>query len=177
MDTKLAAGLVVVIAIVLGVVYLVTSGGIQSTYSSTVLTTASNQSTTSVTSTVTTSNNVTTSSNTPTVVADTVNVANGSPGKYLTNSTGFTLYTYGGDTRNSGMSSCIGICAAKWPPFYSAQIVVPSSLNASNFATITRSDRTKQTTYKGWSLYFFVNDKSAGSVQGNHVGGFTVATP
>ncbi len=96
-------------------------------------------------------------------------------GSYLANASGFTLYTYSGDTPNSGDSTCYSSCAANWPVFYGGNLSVAPGLNASNFGTITRTDGTKQTTYKGWPLYFFVADHSPGEVNGNNVGGFNVA--
>ncbi len=97
-------------------------------------------------------------------------------GAYLANGSGFTLYTYTGDVQNGGTSACNGGCAGSWPPFYTATLVLPSGLNASAFGTITRSDGTKQLTYKGWPLYLFAGDSGAGQTNGQNVGGFVVAT-
>ena len=87
-------------------------------------------------------------------------------GYYLTNGTGFTLYMFSADTPGNGSSVCNGSCAGFWHPFYAATTKLPPGLNASSFATITRSDGSKQTTYNGWPLYYFVSDTSAGSVAG-----------
>jgi predicted lipoprotein with Yx(FWY)xxD motif len=97
-------------------------------------------------------------------------------GNYLANSTGFTLYIYSKDTPNSGNSSCYSTCATNWPPFYSANIVVPSGLNASDFGTITRTGGSKQTTYNGYPLYYFIGDHAAGQTNGQNLVGFKVAT-
>ena len=101
-----------------------------------------------------------------------VNVSsNSTVGKYLTNSSGFTLYLYTVDTPNSGKSSCYGGCATYWPVFYMANLTLPSGLNASNFGVITRTDGTKQTTYKGWPLYYYIKDKIPGQITGQGTGG------
>jgi predicted lipoprotein with Yx(FWY)xxD motif len=97
-------------------------------------------------------------------------------GAYLTNSAGFTLYTYGNDVPNSGASTCYSSCATDWPPFYAANLSVPSGLSQSDFGTITRMGGAMQLTYKGHPLYLFIGDHNAGDISGQGVGGFKVAT-
>jgi predicted lipoprotein with Yx(FWY)xxD motif len=41
---------------------------------------------------------------------------------------------------------------------------------ATDFGVTTRADGTQQTTYKGWPLYYNVNDVNAGDVKGDGVG-------
>jgi predicted lipoprotein with Yx(FWY)xxD motif len=74
-------------------------------------------------------------------------------GKYLSNNKGQTLYMFADDADST--SSCAGNCEALWPPFATdlASAKLNSALNASDFATITRTDGKKQVTYKGWPLY------------------------
>lgn len=173
------AGIVVVLVIAAVGGYLALSSGSGPAYTTSTPTTAQ---TTAYSTTIAPSGNVTTSAKqaTSTIQYNTtttphaVNVGN-SPayGQYLENATGFTLYTYSSDTPNSGTSACNSGCAAAWPPFYAAS--VPSFLNASNFATITRTGGSKQTTYKGWPLYLYIEDHQAGQINGNNVGGFKVA--
>jgi len=102
-------------------------------------------------------------------------------GSYLTNATGFTLYTFSRDTQNSGTSACTGGCSAKWPAFYAANPTFPSGLSASSFTVITRPDGSKQLAYDGWPLYYFSSDMSAGETNGQGVGNVwyacTVPTP
>jgi predicted lipoprotein with Yx(FWY)xxD motif len=65
------------------------------------------------------------------------------------------------------MSSCSGACAKVWPPLLStATPAAAGGVNASDIATITRSNGTKQVTYKGHPLYYYVGDRSAGSTSG-----------
>ena len=78
-----------------------------------------------------------------------------------------TLYYYTLDT--NGQSACYGGCAKAWPVFNAASLSVPSSLMASDFGTITRTDGTKQTTYKGWPLYYWFQDKMTGDMTGEGV--------
>ncbi|MFA6373615.1 MAG: hypothetical protein WCW68_13400 [Methanothrix sp.] len=98
----------------------------------------------------------------------TVNLtANKFLGNYLVNQSGFALYYFSDDGSASGASTCYDDCASKWPPFYAETITVPDSLNSADFAAITRTDGSKQTTFKGWPLYFSTRDQAAGDVYGN----------
>ena len=58
-----------------------------------------------------------------------------------------------------------------WVPFYTASVAVPASLNKANFGTITRSNGQKQTTFKGYPLYYYSGDKAPGDTNGEGVGG------
>ncbi|HFS67945.1 MAG TPA: hypothetical protein ENK67_07020 [Flavobacteriia bacterium] len=88
-------------------------------------------------------------------------------GKILTDSEGKSLYFFSKDTK--GISECYGNCADIWPIFYKENITVDSGLDITDFATITRTDGQKQTTYKGWPLYYFMNDNVAGDTNGDKV--------
>lgn len=87
---------------------------------------------------------------------------------YLTDSNGMTLYYYTKDS--DGQSACYGGCATAWPIFYAPKVTIPSSLDAGDFGTITRTDGTKQTTYYGWPLYYWFKDKKPGDLTGEGVG-------
>ena len=87
---------------------------------------------------------------------------------YLTDSKGMTLYYFTNDA--DGSSACYGGCAKAWPIFYSADLSVGSGLKAADFGTITRTDGSMQTTYMGWPLYYWQNDKKAGDMTGEGVG-------
>ena len=113
-----------------------------------------------------------TSTNTQTSTTAIVVTKTDSNGKqYLADPNDKALYTYGADT--SGVSNCTGDCVAAWPIYSAAN--APSTLPA-NITVISRSDGNKQYAYKGKALYYYTAD-SAGSVSGNGVGGFNVATP
>jgi len=97
-------------------------------------------------------------------------------GKYFTDAKGMTLYIFKKDS--PGKSFCAGPCVAKWPLYYREKVSVPEGVNALDFGTINREDGLKQTTYKGWPLYYFVSDKAPGDVLGHAVGNvWFVANP
>ncbi len=88
-------------------------------------------------------------------------------GKYLTDTEGKTLYWFKKD--EPGKSSCTGPCIEKWPVYYRETVVAPKGVNASDFGTITRDDGKKQTTFRGYPLYYWINDKQAGETNGQGV--------
>ncbi len=89
--------------------------------------------------------------------------------KYLTDAKGMTLYYFTVDT--NGQSACYGDCEKYWPVFYAPNVTVSPDLDAADFGTITRTDGTKETTYKGWPLYYWFQDKQPGDMSGEGVGG------
>lgn len=89
-------------------------------------------------------------------------------GNILTDSSGKTLYFFADDA--NGASACTGGCLAAWPAFYKSSLTLSTGLNSSDFATITRPDGTKQTTFKGWPLYYYAPDLAAGDIKGDLVG-------
>ncbi|AXT60965.1 hypothetical protein D1816_11610 [Aquimarina sp. AD10] len=89
-------------------------------------------------------------------------------GKILTDKDGNSLYFFSQDAK--GTSNCSGGCITAWPVFYTEDVTLDSGLDAADFAVITREDGAKQTTYKGWPLYFFANDATAGDTNGDGVG-------
>ena len=88
-------------------------------------------------------------------------------GKYLTDTEGKTLYWFKKDS--SGKSSCSGPCLEKWPIYYRETVAAPKDIKAEDFGTITREDGKKQTTFRGYPLYYWVNDKKAGETNGQGV--------
>lgn len=90
-------------------------------------------------------------------------------GKILTDAQGRTLYSFALDV--SGQSACSGDCIVKWPVFYKADPSLETGLDAKDFGVITRADGAKQSTYKGWPLYYFQNDAKSGDIKGDSVGG------
>ena len=89
----------------------------------------------------------------------------GSAGAFLTNGSGRTVYLWAQDGMN--MSACSGACAAAWPPVpATGTLTATGGAQASDLGTITRSDGTKQATYDGHPLYYFVGDSAAGQTNG-----------
>ncbi len=69
-------------------------------------------------------------------------------------------------------------CLAIWPVSYNAGTTFGAGLAASDFSSITRSDGSKQSTYKGWPLYTYAGDAAAGAVNGDGIMGvWFVAKP
>ncbi|HLT92918.1 MAG TPA: hypothetical protein VKZ56_00080 [Membranihabitans sp.] len=97
-------------------------------------------------------------------------------GTLLTDADGMTLYFFSRDAGTN--SACIGGCLNNWPVFYADELLLDEGLEESDFAMITRSDGTTQTTYKGWPLYYFANDQDPGDVAGEGANGiWYVAKP
>ena len=90
-------------------------------------------------------------------------------GSVLTGEGGKTLYFFAPDV--AGDATCSGGCKDTWPVFYKETPTLSAGLKASDFATITRADGAKQTTFKGWPLYYYKNDVNAGDVLGEGIGG------
>lgn len=88
-------------------------------------------------------------------------------GKYLTDDGGKTLYWFKKDS--PGTSACAGPCVEKWPVYFLDGVTPPEGVKAEDFATITRGDGKKQTTFRGYPLYYWVNDKQAGDTTGQGV--------
>lgn len=88
--------------------------------------------------------------------------------KYLADSKGMTLYVFKQDT--PGKSNCSGVCLQNWPIFYGGEISPPEGIDAKEFGTITRSDGEKQTTFRGYPLYYFAGDGKPGDTKGHRLG-------
>ena len=100
-------------------------------------------------------------------VTGVVLTSNSSFGNILTDNNGRSLYFFFNDA--DSISTCTGGCATIWPVFYAANLTYGSGLSASDFGVITRTDGTKQTTYKNWPVYYYADDNKAGDVNGDKV--------
>ena len=100
-----------------------------------------------------------------------ITTSSGSAGSFLTSSSGRAIYLWEKDGKNT--SACSGACAGAWPPVTATGSVTASgSAVAADLGTITRSDGTKQVTYDGHPLYYYVGDTGAGQVTGQGSDGF-----
>lgn len=100
-------------------------------------------------------------------------------GQILTDSEGFTLYTYKADVPNSGQSTVSGTLAQNWPPLTMASgtPTAPSGVTG-QLALIKRTDGTQQVTYNGMPLYRYIGDKAPGDTNGQGLkSAWYVATP
>ena len=102
-----------------------------------------------------------------------VKTAHGSAGTYLVGPSGKALYLFMAD--KNGKSVCSGACAKVWPPLTTTgKPGASGGAMAADLGTISRSDGTKQVTYKGHPLYYYSADTSAGQTTGqgsNQFGG------
>jgi predicted lipoprotein with Yx(FWY)xxD motif len=93
-------------------------------------------------------------------------------GAIITDNAGRALYAFAKDA--GATSNCVDGCAVTWPVFYKANPSIGTGLDAADFGVITRADGSKQITYKGWPLYYFMNDAAQGDVKGDGVAGLWV---
>lgn len=97
-------------------------------------------------------------------------------GTILTDGNGRALYFFSIDA--NGSSGCTGGCELAWPVFYTEDLTAPTGVNSTDIGTITRADGKKQTTFKGWPLYYYASDLNAADVKGDGSGGnWFVAKP
>lgn len=97
-------------------------------------------------------------------------------GKILTDTKGRSLYFFSIDA--NGSSGCSGACELAWPVYYAGNETAPTGIDAADIKTITRADGKKQTTYKGWPLYYYAADTKSGDIGGDGSGGtWFVAKP
>jgi predicted lipoprotein with Yx(FWY)xxD motif len=90
---------------------------------------------------------------------------NAEGGKYLADAQGKTLYWFEKDS--PGMSACTGQCVEKWPLFFRESVAPPEGMSPEDFSTITRKDGAKQTTFRGYPLYYWVGDTKPGDTSGH----------
>ena len=94
-----------------------------------------------------------------------IKTASSSAGTILTDGSGRAVYLWTKD--GSGMSACSGACAGAWPPVMASGTVTASgSAKASDLGSLTRSDGSKQVTYNGHALYYYVGDSGSGTASG-----------
>jgi predicted lipoprotein with Yx(FWY)xxD motif len=84
---------------------------------------------------------------------------------------GRTVYLFAAD--KGPASTCSSACAEVWPPVTtSGAPKAASGAKAADLGTITRSDGTKQVTYKGHPLYYYVGDPNSGDTSGQGINSF-----
>lgn len=102
-----------------------------------------------------------------------VGVTKKSPyGEFLVDAKGRALYMFTADAGQEG-SACYDACAKAWPPLLTKgdpRADAPD-LDPTKLSTIERRDGTRQVTYAGMPLYYFVKDKRAGDIKGQDVTG------
>jgi predicted lipoprotein with Yx(FWY)xxD motif len=94
-----------------------------------------------------------------------ITTATASGATFLTDGSGKAVYLWVKDTGDA--SQCTGACASAWPPVKATGTVTAGgSAVASDLGTITRSDGSKQVTYDGHPLYYYVGDSGPGQATG-----------
>ena len=92
-------------------------------------------------------------------------------GKVLYDGRGFALYAFTKDA--ASRSSCSGACAKAWPPYIvTGQLVAGKGATARRLGTIRRSDGSRQATYAGRPLYYYVGDRKPGQILCQNVSEF-----
>jgi predicted lipoprotein with Yx(FWY)xxD motif len=98
-----------------------------------------------------------------TAAAPSVKVAKSQFGPVLFDGRGFALYAFTRDPR--GRSVCAGACAAAWPPALAkGPLRAGAGTRASLLGTTRRADGSRQLTYAGRPLYYYVGDRRAGQI-------------
>lgn len=94
-----------------------------------------------------------------------ITTKSGSAGTFLTDGSGRAVYLWAKDSMNK--SECSGACASHWSPVpANGQVTASGSATASDLGSITRSDGSKQVTYDGHPLYYYIGDSGPGQTNG-----------
>lgn len=97
--------------------------------------------------------------------AASIGVRKGTPGTYLVDGQGRSLYLFEADKGHT--STCSGACAQAWPPVTStSKPKATQGVRASLLGTSRRGDGTSQVTYAGHPLYRYAGDRAAGDTAG-----------
>jgi len=88
----------------------------------------------------------------------TVTVHSSKFGRILFDGHGFALYAFTRD--RAGRSACTGACARAWPPYVvKTRPKAGTGTTASLLGTIRRGNGSRQVTYAGKPLYYYVGDR------------------
>jgi predicted lipoprotein with Yx(FWY)xxD motif len=87
----------------------------------------------------------------------TVTVRSSNYGRILLSGTNRALYAFTHDPR--GKATCYGACASAWPPYIvKGALRTGAGTKRSLLGTTRRKDGSRQLTYAGRPLYFYVHD-------------------
>ena len=88
----------------------------------------------------------------------TITVHSSKFGRILFDGRGFALYAFTRD--RAGRSACTGACARAWPPYVvKTRPKAGTGTTASLLGTIRRGNGSRQVTYGGKPLYYYVGDR------------------
>jgi predicted lipoprotein with Yx(FWY)xxD motif len=88
-------------------------------------------------------------------------------GQILVDGTGRTLYAFEADRPDE--ATCDAACAKVWAPYRISATPRPGDSGVTNAAmvgAVTRADGTRQVTYGGHPMYYFVGDEGPGVANG-----------
>lgn len=92
-------------------------------------------------------------------------------GPVLFDGRGYVLYAFTHD--RPGRSTCSGACAKAWPPYILRGAVrAGAGAKGSLISTTRRADGTRQVTYAGRPLYYYVGDRKPGQILCQNVSEF-----
>jgi len=84
-------------------------------------------------------------------------------GRVLFDQRGFVLYGFTADSARA--SRCYGACARAWPPLLvKTAAKALRGVDRTKLGTVTRRNGTRQVTYGGHPLYYYVGDTKAGQI-------------
>jgi predicted lipoprotein with Yx(FWY)xxD motif len=84
-------------------------------------------------------------------------------GRILFDGRGFVLYGFTRDPR--GESVCAGACTKAWPPYLvKSRPLAGRGVAAARIGTTRRRDGSRQATYGGRPLYYYVGDRKPGQI-------------
>jgi predicted lipoprotein with Yx(FWY)xxD motif len=84
-------------------------------------------------------------------------------GRILTDGGGRTLYLF--TRERSARSRCYGACANAWPPLIAhTRLAAGRGARRSLLGTTRRRDGSRQVTYRGHPLYYYVGERRAGEI-------------
>lgn len=88
-------------------------------------------------------------------------------GKIFTDQDRNTLYYFANDV--DGSNNCTGGCANNWPVFFAdaSNVNIDDPDFDIDLFGVIDTDGGMQSTYNGWPLYYFVNDKAVGDINGD----------
>lgn len=100
----------------------------------------------------------------------TLTVRSSDYGRIVFDARGRALYAF---TRDRGTSSCYGACAVAWPPYtVRGALRAPAGVAPGLLGTTRRRDGSRQLTFAGRPLYYYVGDRAPGVVLCQNVSEF-----
>ncbi|MHC6222472.1 COG4315 family predicted lipoprotein [Arthrobacter sp. MMS24-S77] len=104
--------------------------------------------------------------------------ATSSAGQIVVAANGRSVYFFTKDVKDSGKSACTGGCATSWPAVTTTSSTPTAEDVSGTLGTIPTADGKMQITINGMPIYFFGQDKAAGDIKGQGVGGvWTLVSP